>query len=248
MYWSAVPWMRISKKVFGISDLETSLLQRHLIIDHLLEKAILESGVGQVLELACGLSPRGFRFMDRHGGNNFIYVETDLPSMARKKESMLRQARLLRDNHHVVACNILSDNGGMSLGAVASQYLNPDVPTAVITEGIINYFDRPTLEPVWVRIAELLRRLAGGVYLSSNMPNLRGHRFHPMVRLWNQIVAVVAKGKMHMHFYSDRDAEDAFKSFAFNDVRVHSPESYFTKLQIPRSRLPGFLRIIEARV
>ncbi|MFC1849634.1 hypothetical protein ACFL27_05435, partial [candidate division CSSED10-310 bacterium] len=62
-YYSLLPLMWLCKNILGLADFETMLLQRHVIIDHLLEKAVAESGIRQVFELASGFSPRGFRFM-----------------------------------------------------------------------------------------------------------------------------------------------------------------------------------------
>ncbi|MBF0352692.1 MAG: hypothetical protein HQM11_16790 [SAR324 cluster bacterium] len=58
------PLMKLGRSL-GINDLETTLLQRHHIIDHLLEKLVTEHQVSQIIELACGLSARGYRFMKK---------------------------------------------------------------------------------------------------------------------------------------------------------------------------------------
>ncbi len=55
------PVMLVSGAVGGPS-LEPYLLARHRAIDALLERAIEDHGVGQVVEVAAGLSPRGWRF------------------------------------------------------------------------------------------------------------------------------------------------------------------------------------------
>ena len=74
------PTMAVSKAMGGVT-LEEFLLARHRLIDHLLDAAIEEGRVGQVLEIACGLSPRGWRFAGRFG-DQIDYVEADLPAMA----------------------------------------------------------------------------------------------------------------------------------------------------------------------
>ncbi len=248
LYHSARPWMLLGNAVLGLSDLETSLLQRHILIDHLLEKAIRESGVKQVLELACGLSPRGFRFKQKLGFDDLLYVEADLPDMARRKKALLEKAGLLGDNHRVIPVNILEERGAMSLEGLAKEHLDPNVPTAVITEGIINYFDRETMTPLWGGIAKILGDFSGGVYISDNMPHQKRHIFYPVLRTWNWIVAALAQGRMHMHFNSDQETEEFFTEMDFRQAKVHSPEEYFGTLPIPESRLPSFLKIIEAKI
>jgi O-methyltransferase involved in polyketide biosynthesis len=59
------PAMRISSLVGGPS-LEAYLLARHEAIDERLEHAIEHEGVTEVVEIAAGLSPRGWRFASRH--------------------------------------------------------------------------------------------------------------------------------------------------------------------------------------
>ena len=58
------------------ADIDTFLLHRHMVIDHLLDQAIA-SGYTQVIELASGLSGRGYAFCGRYGA--LRYIETDLP-------------------------------------------------------------------------------------------------------------------------------------------------------------------------
>ncbi|MGH2894159.1 MAG: class I SAM-dependent methyltransferase, partial [Solirubrobacteraceae bacterium] len=72
------PLMRASGALGGPS-LETYLLARHAAIDALLQSAIECDGVTQVIEIAAGMSPRGWRFANRYG-ERLVYVEADLPA------------------------------------------------------------------------------------------------------------------------------------------------------------------------
>src|SRR5687768_12863247 len=67
---------RVSKR----PNLDMMLLARHRVIDKLLEKEIVEGRVGQVIEIAAGLSARGLRFARRFP--QIRYLEADLPAMA----------------------------------------------------------------------------------------------------------------------------------------------------------------------
>ena len=91
---------------FGGASLESYLLTRHLAIDALLERAIERGGVTQVVEIACGLSSRGWRFAQRHG-ERITYVEADLPGMAARKRAALDRIGCLSDHHRVVALDAL---------------------------------------------------------------------------------------------------------------------------------------------
>ena len=66
MQLSARPAMAVNQALGGTS-LEVLLLARHLLIDRLLEAAIERGEISQVIEIAAGLSPRGWRFAERHG-------------------------------------------------------------------------------------------------------------------------------------------------------------------------------------
>src|SRR4051794_17218076 len=72
-----------ASRVLGGPSLEGLLLARHRIVDALLEE-LIDGGVSQVIEAACGMSPRGWRFSERYG-ERLAYVEADLPAMARRK-------------------------------------------------------------------------------------------------------------------------------------------------------------------
>src|SRR5262245_41277416 len=53
-------------------NLETMLLARHRLIDRLLTEAIEAGRVRQVVEIAAGMSPRGFRFAQRFPKVHYI--------------------------------------------------------------------------------------------------------------------------------------------------------------------------------
>src|SRR4051794_818577 len=67
MYRSVQPAMAITEALGG-TRLEAFLPPRHLLIDSLLDEAIERGEVSQVIEVAAGLSPRGWRFAERYGG------------------------------------------------------------------------------------------------------------------------------------------------------------------------------------
>src|SRR3989339_853852 len=64
-------------KGFGAPTLETFLLARHRLIDLQLENAIASGEITQIIEIAAGLSPRGWRFASRHR-ERITYIEADL--------------------------------------------------------------------------------------------------------------------------------------------------------------------------
>ncbi|WP_203300346.1 class I SAM-dependent methyltransferase [Marinobacter sediminum] len=94
LYHLMTPFESASKAIIG-GNIRTFLLQRHLIMDHLIDQAIHDTGTTQVLEIACGMSPRGLRLRQQHPLVHM--VEADLPDMAgRKAMRLLAAGRLAK--------------------------------------------------------------------------------------------------------------------------------------------------------
>jgi O-methyltransferase involved in polyketide biosynthesis len=248
LYMFFYPFMWIGRTFFGISDMVTGLQQRHIILDHLMEKAFHEKGIRQFVELASGLSPRGYRFMKKHKGQDVTYLEADLPQMAERKKKILANAGLLEKGHDVVACDILTDSGDIALTQVAQQHLDPQKPTAVITEGLVFYFDPVTVRGVWKRIRKMLKEGSGGMYLTDDCPEQRDHPCFFLLDGFMKIIGLISRGKIFYHFDSEKTAKEAFRELLFEKTTIHTPESLYQTLPIPRSKLPGFIRVIEAQV
>src|SRR5437588_11176483 len=74
MFDSLQPAMLMGR-LLGRGSLESYLLARDRAIDRLLERAIEQHDVSQVIEVAAGLSARGWRFVQR-SGQRVAYGET----------------------------------------------------------------------------------------------------------------------------------------------------------------------------
>jgi O-methyltransferase involved in polyketide biosynthesis len=221
----------------GGPTLRETLLGRHTLIDRLLDDAITRGEVGQVLEVAAGLSPRGLRFTRRH--DRLRYIEGDLPGMASRKRRALAGVELPPGPHHsVVDIDALASSGPGSLDDIASRLLDPGVGLAIITEGLVNYFDRAAVEGMWRRFAAVLARFPQGLYLSDlhladDMARVRG------ARAVATLVSVFARGRVHMHFADETEAGHALLSAGFGDARLH-PVGGSSEQAAP-------VRIVEAR-
>src|SRR5581483_12014065 len=111
----------LASRALGGPTLEQYLLARHRAIDALLEQAIERDGVSQVIEVAAGLSPRGWRFARRYG-ERLIYVEADLPDMALRKFAALERVGSLGERHRVRAVDAMRDDDGPgSVAAVVAE-------------------------------------------------------------------------------------------------------------------------------
>jgi O-methyltransferase involved in polyketide biosynthesis len=243
LYHLMTPFEASSKALIG-GNIRTFLLQRHLIIDHLIEQA-LERGVTQVLEIACGMSPRGIRLRDRHP--QIHMVEADLPDMATRKAARLLVSGRLGDRHQVMPVDILAEAGEQSLEAVVVRAFDNNAPMIVITEGLTSYFSLPVISEFWKRLALLMQQRPGSVYLSESylmpkQPLLRGS-----LKALGGLLGSVTRSDVSFHFDNDQQAREHFLATGFPSVRVWNPAEFYDRLPIPESRHDPMVRVVEAR-
>jgi O-methyltransferase involved in polyketide biosynthesis len=208
-------------RLAGGPALEDMLLGRHRAIDERLERAIESGEVEQVFEVAAGLSPRGLRFTRRHG-QRLLYMEGDLPAMARRKRDALARAGATPGaRHHVVDIDALADVGPGSLAEVAARF-DPARGLAIITEGLLSYFDRTVVEALWARIARVLSRHPVGLYLSDLHLREDVDRV-PGARAFTALLSVFARGRVHFHYADSGQAGRALLGAGFAEARFFPP-------------------------
>ncbi|AYC34431.1 class I SAM-dependent methyltransferase [Pseudomonas cavernae] len=232
------------REVLGL-DLEHVLLQRHLLIDARLRAAIEQGGVRQVVEIACGLSPRGRRFCQRYP--QLQYLEADLPAMAARKRLLLHGEGWLDGRHRVRDVDILAARGALSLQALFAD-LDQHAPVLVITEGLVNYFPRELLEGFWTRLAAQLARFPQASYLTDLYPDLREHPRYRQLRWGVDLVGRLTRGDYWLHYRDQAEIVAAFEGCGFRRVAVLDPEHDGAGLGLPDQGAPSLLRVIEARV
>ena len=235
--WAGLAGPRRVVELLGGPHFDALLLARHHAIDTLLEQAIEAGEVTQVVELAAGLSPRGWRFASRHGPD-LTYVETDLPDMARRKADLLGRAGLMGPGHRVQAVDAFHPE---SLRALAGD-LDPDRGTAVITEGLINYFPTADVLTLWHSIAESLHRFPRGLYLSDIH---LGESADAVTATAKALITAFVRGSVYLHFADEHDAALALADAGFDDAELLRPSSFDAEA----SRKPGVDRnlIVRAR-
>lgn len=244
LYHALMPFEFVGKQLAG-GNIKTFLLQRHYMIDHLLEQAIDKEGVTQVLEIACGMSPRGTRFCARH--EHLHYVEADLPGMAARKHRLLSSQQILSQRHQVVPLNIFSQGSGDALETVITRSFDTSKPLLVITEGLVNYFNLDTIGAFWARLQQALAAFPKGIYLMDNYPLFHDHPLHRTMKILGGMLGAVSRSQVSFHFGSDDEARVYFEQLGFATTRVHNPRDFYDRLPIPRTRGNPFVRVIEAR-
>lgn len=213
------PLMGVSAWLGGPS-LETYLPARHTAIDALLATAITRHGVSQVIEIAAGMSPRGWRVSAEHG-EAVTYIEADLPAMAARKRRALQRIGAISEQHRVVELDALAPAGPGSLAALAGE-LDPSRGLAIITEGLLGYLPTPAVASLWERIATTLGGFATGRYISDiHLRSVQG----PAVRAFRVVLAGFVRGGVYLHFDDGADAERRLRAAGFASAVVRpAPE------------------------
>lgn len=228
----------------GGPTLEGFLLARHRAIDALLDQAIEDGRVGQVIEIAAGLSPRGWDFARRHG-RKLRYIEADLPDMARRKRERLEAAGLLSRRHSVVPLDALADGGALSLAALVKT-LDRRKGLAIVTEGLLNYFDTEAVLGMWRRFAGVLRKFPAGVYYSDL--HLGSDNRGAQSRAFGRMLGRFVRGKVYLHFGSAAQAQAVLKRSGFESARLLTPPAQAAKDGAVDGKGAKLVRVIDAAV
>jgi O-methyltransferase involved in polyketide biosynthesis len=233
------PLMVVSGALGGPS-LESYLLARHRAIDALLTDAVERHGVSQVIEIAAGMSARGWRFANRYGGR-LTYVEADLPAMAERKRRALERIGSLSEAHRVAQIDALRDDGPGTLAEIASA-LDPDAGLAVITEGLLGYLPTDAVRALWRRIAATLQRFPSGRYFSDLH---LGSVQTPAVRFFRRLLAGFVRGQVYLHFEGGEEAEAALRAAGFGTAAVRRAG---TIIELPEREERSTAHILEASI
>lgn len=242
MYAALEPWMRAASPIAGGVTLEQMLLQRHLIIDHLLARAIERKEIAQVLEIAGGLSGRGHRFARRY---DITYVEGDLPAMIAQKRQRLSHAAQRAPSHHLVELNAMLNEGPRSIQSVAQTLLDPSKPTAIITEGLLSYFVPAQSRAIIARIERTLSGFPSGMFLTDSHVGAALDR-SPLVRLFRAGLSALTGGAGHELYASEFDTRAGLDLMGFAKVHIHHVADFVGLLPIPAPGRLDTIHVIEA--
>ena len=223
---------------------DTLMLARHKGIDSLLEQAIEAGQITQVIEIAAGMSGRGWRMAKKYG-DRLTYIEADLPHMAALKRRMLSDADLLTPKHSVVEIDALADDGLQSLAAITAT-LDQSQGLAIITEGLMNYLDTETAVGVWQRIAVQLKGFPHGLYLADAFLNAGNQGLSS--RVIRTLLQGFVKGSLHVHYDSVADAERITRDAGFIRATLHNPADLPATRELAKSRGADRVHVLEAWV
>jgi len=235
LFASLHPIMRLSSGLGGPS-LESYLLARHQAIDSLLEQAIDRDGVSQVIEVAAGLSPRGWRFARRYG-ERITYIEADLPAMAARKRRALEAIGTLGEHHRVQDLDALRAQGSGSLAELADQ-LDRGRGLAIVTEGLLGYLAPDDVDSLWRRFASTLAAFPVGRYVSDlHLGNVQT----PEVRAFRLVLSAFVRGRVYLHFSDADQAVAKLRAVGFHTASVRPATEVTGDRASGRARLAHIL-------
>lgn len=199
-------------------SMRTTLKQRHTMLDHHLEQLIQESPDLQVLEIACGLSPRGWWFRQHYPSIN--YRELDLPDMAQTKQNALQQIE--KNAPEVLSVDLFTE-----AFAQAFEVFDPNRPLVVISEGLINYFDKDLLKQLIQSIAHYGTSFKKCHYLTDLYPEPVKNKLASIIWNSSKLLKLMSRSSFSFHFKNPKEVEDFFKDTEFDQVRVEQPQIFF---------------------
>lgn len=201
-------------------SMRTTLKQRHQMIDDHLCQLIEQHPQLQVLEIACGLSPRSWNFRQKFP--NINYRELDLPDMAKIKTHALQQ--IDQNAPEVLTADIFSKD----LAAVF-QAFDPKQPLVVISEGLINYFDQSMLRILLTGITEHTQQFSEIHYLSDIYPEPVKNKLASFIWACSRLLKFMSRSAFSFHFKSPQELQHFFQDAGFNQVQVKQPQRYFAQ-------------------
>lgn len=220
------------------------LLQRHRLMDHRIDQLVAEAGISQILEIACGCSPRGYAFSRKYP--KLRYIEADLPDMAARKRKLLSAHQGYGPDHRVIDCDVFASQGKHSLAHLFAAELDPDRPTLVITEGLVNYFTLDQISDFWQRMAQLGARFPAFYYLTDNVCRSRAGIFAPAVAASTRALGLMTQAKVNLHFAREAEIVGHFHRCGYEATEVYWPENFTDTLALPQTRRRRALAVIEA--
>ncbi|MCU4414235.1 class I SAM-dependent methyltransferase [Acinetobacter sp. WU_MDCI_Axc73] len=199
-------------------SMRSTLKQRHTLLDDQLKTLIEQHPQLQVLEIASGLSPRGWWFRQHYP--EITYRELDLPDMAQIKQTALQQ---IETN----APKMLSVDLFTEEFKQAFDLFNPDFPLVVMSEGLINYFEKPLLAQLVQSIAQYGNQFQELHYLTDLYPEPVKNKLAHIIWSSSKLLKWMSRSAFSFHFLTPADVEKFFTDNGFSDVKVTQPKSYF---------------------
>ncbi|MBJ9952550.1 MULTISPECIES: class I SAM-dependent methyltransferase [unclassified Acinetobacter] len=222
-------------------SMRTTLTQRHTILDDRLHQLIAQFPDLQVLEIAAGLSPRGWWFRQQYA--QIDYRELDLPEMAKTKQAALKQ--IDPNSPEVLSVDLFTHDFQN-----AFKVFDPQKPLVVISEGLINYFNKNLLKQLIQSIADYGKNFKALHYLTDIYPEPVKNKFATVIWNSSKLLKLMSRSAFTFHFTSPEHARHFISETGFKKIEVIQPSLYFNQnsKQDPEQHLGDLVWVIDAQL
>lgn len=209
-----------AEKFIGAS-MRSSLKQRHEMLDDALKQLLEQTPNLQVLEIACGLSPRGWWFRKHYP--QIDYRELDLPAMAHVKQQALQQ--IDPNSPEVLSVDLFSENFKQVF-----EIFDPKRPLVVISEGLVNYFDLTHLKQLISSISLYGSKFRTLHYLTDLYPQPQGRRLAKVMWSSSKLLKWMSRSAFTFHFQNPAEVQQFIQNAGFDEGEVIQPaDSLYSK-------------------
>lgn len=222
-------------------SMRTTLTQRHTILDDRLHQLIAQFPDLQVLEIAAGLSPRGWWFRQQYA--QIDYRELDLPEMAKTKQAALKQ--IDPNSPEVLSVDLFTHDFQN-----AFKVFDPQKPLVVISEGLINYFNKNLLKQLIQSIADYGKNFKALHYLTDIYPEPVKNKFATVIWNSSKLLKLMSRSAFTFHFTSPEHVRHFISETGFKKIEVIQPSLYFNQnsKQDPEQHLGDLVWVIDAQL
>ncbi len=187
----------------------------------LINKIVLRHNPAQILELACGLLPRGYLFSKQ----GITYVETDLSNLVELKKKMYKTIfPKLSQNLFLEEANALSKK---ELDR-AAKHFDKNKPLVITHEGLLRYLSFKEKTKVAKNIHSLLEEF-GGVWITCDITLIKLLPKRDLKNIKSRIGMDVSKNA----FRNLTHAKKFFSNLGFK-VKVHKLQEIQSSLSAPK--------------
>lgn len=207
------PIESIAERYIG-GSMRTTLKTRHTLLDKQLTALIEQYPNLQILEIAAGLSPRGWWF--RTHFPEIDYRELDLPAMAEIKQTALQ--RIDANSPAVLSADLFTEDFQFAFAV-----FDRSRPLVIISEGLINYFDKDLLQQLLKSIVHYGASFKAIHYLTDLYPEPIQHKLAKVIWSSSKLLKWMSRSAFSFHFQAPQEVETFFQQAGFKQVTVIQP-------------------------
>lgn len=195
-------------------SMRSTLKIRHQLLDEHLTQLIQQYPDLQILEIAAGLSPRGWWFRQHYP--QIDYRELDLPDMAQVKQAALKQMQA--QSPDMLSADLFTADFNR-----AFDVFDTARPLVIISEGLINYFDKTLLQQLLHSIVDYGQEFKALHYLTDLYPEPVKNKLAKFIWNSSKLLKVISRSAFSFHFTRPGEVFDFFQQAGFTQVSVIQP-------------------------